>query len=573
MFSSNAISRRLNVLVRILQHVNGVQPNLVRAYVSNESVSIGGITKIIKQENNPEYVPRNYYTKNLGQSALHHLRWIMQKDLLGQDVFLIGPPGPRRRKLALQYLELTNREHEYIALSRDTTESDIKQRREIVGGTAKYFDQSAVRAAITGRVLVLEGIEKAERNVLPVLNNLLENREMHLEDGRLLIPAQRYDKLLQEYSKEQLDQWQLVRVNEDFRVIALGLPVPKYRGNPLDPPLRSRFQARDIGTNTFQKVMCFGNMNGNRWESSSRSLFVKTIWEGDHHHVVLDKGDPLGEIANFPKTARSRKSSGSNRSTASAPISKMNKEDSQTSQFQFLITGGGELKKTPSLSKQTHSNNNESKTITISVIPKTHVKFRSLTEELVVKHKKLPTRKSKSLEIADSTADNSIITPYFTYSASVEKNNLNTLSERVLNWMNLTNTEVLDFKENLLNSDVKKRAVTAHTCSNLLPKPEVYIADRRCKPNSAPKSFSKISEEDVNEVMSVEEVFEECKFNSHPEEVPLKTIKQLETTAKNRFDFCKRQLHIFMPNIPKKGVGDSESTLSGRSSSFLRISK
>ncbi len=42
-----------------------------------------------------------------------------------------------------------------------------------------------------GRVLVLEGIEKVERNVLPVLNNLLENREMHLEDGRLLIPAAR----------------------------------------------------------------------------------------------------------------------------------------------------------------------------------------------------------------------------------------------------------------------------------------------------------------------------------------------------------------------------------------------
>jgi len=53
-----------------------------------------------------------------------------------------------------------------------------------------------VRAALEGRVLVLEGIEKAERNVLPVLNNLLENREMHLEDGRFLIPASRYDNLL-----------------------------------------------------------------------------------------------------------------------------------------------------------------------------------------------------------------------------------------------------------------------------------------------------------------------------------------------------------------------------------------
>lgn len=53
-----------------------------------------------------------------------------------------------------------------------------------------------MRAAVEGRILVLEGIEKAERNVLPILNNLLENREMHLEDGRFLIPASRYDKLL-----------------------------------------------------------------------------------------------------------------------------------------------------------------------------------------------------------------------------------------------------------------------------------------------------------------------------------------------------------------------------------------
>ena len=41
-----------------------------------------------------------------------------------------------------------------------------------------------MKAAIEGRVLVLEGIDKAERNVLPILNNLLENREMQLDDGR-----------------------------------------------------------------------------------------------------------------------------------------------------------------------------------------------------------------------------------------------------------------------------------------------------------------------------------------------------------------------------------------------------
>jgi hypothetical protein len=49
-----------------------------------------------------------------------------------------------------------------------------------------------------------------------------------------------------------MDTWKLVRVDEDFRVIALGIPVPRYIGNPLDPPLRSRFQARDVSNLTFK---------------------------------------------------------------------------------------------------------------------------------------------------------------------------------------------------------------------------------------------------------------------------------------------------------------------------------
>ena len=145
--------------------------------------------------------------------------------------------------------KLMQKEVEYVSISRDTTESDLKQRREILDGTAKYIHQvcvcasilllsklysclhlfvpfgfctnhcpllpsslpsppspppplaspfllqSAVKAALEGRLLILEGIEKAERNVLPVLNNLLENREMQLEDGRFLVAPERYDKL------------------------------------------------------------------------------------------------------------------------------------------------------------------------------------------------------------------------------------------------------------------------------------------------------------------------------------------------------------------------------------------
>ena len=105
------------------------------------------------------------------------MKWLTQKFSLGQDVFLIGGPSDRlRRTLVMMYLELTKQEVEFVSLTRDTTETDLKQRREIRDGSAHYIDQAAVLAAVNGRVLVLEGIEKAERNVLPLLNNLLENR-------------------------------------------------------------------------------------------------------------------------------------------------------------------------------------------------------------------------------------------------------------------------------------------------------------------------------------------------------------------------------------------------------------
>lgn len=41
---------------------------------------------------------------------------------------------------------------EYLSLSRDTTETDIKQRRELVSGNAIYKDAAAVRAAMNGRL-------------------------------------------------------------------------------------------------------------------------------------------------------------------------------------------------------------------------------------------------------------------------------------------------------------------------------------------------------------------------------------------------------------------------------------
>merc|ERR1719217_448256 len=130
-----------------------------------------------------------------------------------QDTFLLGPPGPERRRMAMGWCELMGKEIEYIALSPDTTESDLKQRREIRGNgkELEWEDQAPVRAAVFGRILILEGVEKAERNVLPTLNNLLENREMSLQDGTFLTAPERFDALSDSGDAEAA---RLVRVHE-----------------------------------------------------------------------------------------------------------------------------------------------------------------------------------------------------------------------------------------------------------------------------------------------------------------------------------------------------------------------
>src|SRR4051794_21269724 len=107
-------------------------------------VSIGGVTISCKIPKDLSKVPEGVVPPTSGlfleqPEILQHMKWMFQKALLRQDMFLIGyvinvglvmrqqrPPGPLRRWLALYYCSLARREVEYLSLSRDTSESDIK---------------------------------------------------------------------------------------------------------------------------------------------------------------------------------------------------------------------------------------------------------------------------------------------------------------------------------------------------------------------------------------------------------------------------------------------------------------
>lgn len=203
------------------------------------SVRIGNIEKKLRNdltEAQRANIPSGYLDV-VWQDAVSrsHLQWLMQKDHLGQDSILVGNESVHQRRVALAYAELTQRPVEVLVISSDTTESDLKQRRVLEHGsgdlgtpTIRFIDQAPVRAARKGHILLLDGLEHAERNVLASLNNLLENREMPLEDGRFL--GRKEDGL---------------PVHDDFRVVAL-YNASGSADAALDPPVRSRFSIRRV---------------------------------------------------------------------------------------------------------------------------------------------------------------------------------------------------------------------------------------------------------------------------------------------------------------------------------------
>ncbi|KAI9184411.1 hypothetical protein H9P43_003464 [Blastocladiella emersonii ATCC 22665] len=292
--------RRLSQMSRHLVRGNAGRGLASRA-ISPSSVSIGDVTVPLRPPPILAAVPGAPTAIDMAadQIILEHLQWMMKKDLIGQDLFLVGPPGPLKRQLALAYCHLTQRSVEYITLHRDISgDADMKQRREVQKTPVErvvWTDGPAVRAATLGGVLILDGVEKAERNVLPVLNNLLENREMTLDDGRVLVHPARSDALRE--AGVRVDH--LVPTSEHFRVIALGSPVPKFKGSPLDPPFRSRFAARYVD----------GEVNG-YWGP----VAVKAAAEGTDLRRALDLIDTVqfahlgadaADLPRFPQTAKS----------------------------------------------------------------------------------------------------------------------------------------------------------------------------------------------------------------------------------------------------------------------------
>ena len=89
------------------------------------------------------------YVSSLPPSLVPVLRWLAQRDALGQDALLVVSPGERRRArhVALAFAEAANAEAYYVGVAADTTESELRQRRELSGRGSYFSDAPPVVAA------------------------------------------------------------------------------------------------------------------------------------------------------------------------------------------------------------------------------------------------------------------------------------------------------------------------------------------------------------------------------------------------------------------------------------------
>ncbi|KAG6885080.1 hypothetical protein C0993_006041 [Termitomyces sp. T159_Od127] len=267
------------------------------------TLKLGNITYEVPAALTPSRLPRSKDLLDINDAVNRdNLHFLLQKHLLGQDVFLVSQPGPYARRLALTFASLINAEYEYIALHRDVGETELKQIRK--GGNLIYVDSPAVSAVKHGRLLILEGIEKAERGIMPVLNNLLENREMNLDDGTHIIHPQRYAQLEASNSISVGGGHNFVPAHKNFRVIAIAAPVPPYPGYPLDPPFRSRFQSRfvdPVGSLTALRVAALQSTPLNSLYTKLRDLILSTQLASESRHAL--EAISHSSLPPFPQTA------------------------------------------------------------------------------------------------------------------------------------------------------------------------------------------------------------------------------------------------------------------------------
>jgi len=123
---------------------------------------------------------------------------------------------------------------------KDMSSRDLLLRRVTdAQGDTQWTATPLLKAAKTGALCVLDGLEQLPPATLAALQSLLSDREATLLDGSRLTSFARYQHLLKNFSREELTSRRVFPILPSFRVLALARPprTPAEKGSGGDAKL------------------------------------------------------------------------------------------------------------------------------------------------------------------------------------------------------------------------------------------------------------------------------------------------------------------------------------------------
>lgn len=126
----------------------------------------------------------------------------------------------------------------------------------------------------------------------------------NLDDGTHIVHPHRYAQLEAEGSTLSESGHLFIPAHKNFRVIAIAAPVPPYPGYPLDPPFRSRFQARFV--DPVGSLMALRNNieHSSHLYNTLRDLILSTQFASESRHAL--EAVSKSALPPFPQTSLSK---------------------------------------------------------------------------------------------------------------------------------------------------------------------------------------------------------------------------------------------------------------------------
>lgn len=124
----------------------------------------------------------------------------------------------------------------------------------------------------------------------------------NLDDGTHIIHHHRFAQLEANGTLKDDTGKSFIPAHKNFRVVAIAAPVPPYPGYPLDPPFRSRFQARFI--DPVGSMVALSGTTGSKGDpmfGKFRDLIFSTQFASEWRHAL--EATSRSSLPPFPQTA------------------------------------------------------------------------------------------------------------------------------------------------------------------------------------------------------------------------------------------------------------------------------